>query len=58
VKKLVEAVVSFQENSIAIIDEMRTLSAKNELEVRDAVEDGKRRLVSLQHKVARLPSVS
>jgi hypothetical protein len=58
VKKLVDAVVSFQENSLNIIEEMRTLSAKNELEVRDAVEDGKRRMAALQQKVASLPRLS
>lgn len=56
VKKLVDAVVSFQEKSYSIIEEMRTLSAKNELELRDVVEDGKRRLAQLQQNAAALPA--
>ena len=47
VKKLVESVVNYQERSREIIDEMRTLSTKNASEIRDAVEDGKRRLARL-----------
>lgn len=56
VRKLVDAVVDFQERSYEIIDEMRDLSAKNEQEVTAAVEDGKRRFVALQTRVARLPA--
>jgi len=48
VKKLVEAVVGFQEKSRLMIDEMRRASSRNELEIREAVEDGKRRLAALQ----------
>ncbi len=44
VKKLVDSVVNFQEKSHAIIGEMRTLATKNSEEIRDAVEDGKRRM--------------
>ena len=47
VKKLVDSVVNFQEKSQIIIEEMRKLSTKNSAEIRDAVEDGKRRLASL-----------
>ncbi len=47
VKKLVDSVVNFQVKSTEIIDEMRTLSTKNSAEIRDAVEDGKRRLARL-----------
>lgn len=47
VKKLVDSVVSFQEKSIAIVDEMRKLSTQNSAEIRDAVEDGKRRIAKL-----------
>jgi hypothetical protein len=47
VKKLVDSVVSFQEKSRSIIDEMRTASTKNSAEIRDAVEDGKQRLARL-----------
>lgn len=47
VKMLVDSVTQYQERSRAIIDEMRDLSTKNAAEIRDAVEDGKRRLASL-----------
>ncbi|SFZ84345.1 hypothetical protein SAMN02983003_1957 [Devosia enhydra] len=47
VKKLVDSVVSFQEKSRTIINEMRVLSTKNSAEIRDAVEDGKARLARL-----------
>jgi hypothetical protein len=47
VKKLVDSVVSYQERSIGIIAEMRKLSTQNSAEIRDAVEDGKRRLALL-----------
>ncbi len=47
VKMLVDSVVSFQERSQQIIAEMRVLSTKNSEEIREAVEDGKRRLTKL-----------
>ena len=47
VKKLVDSVVNFQEKSQSIITEMRAASTKNSAEIRDAVEDGKRRLAQL-----------
>lgn len=47
VKKLLDAVLQFQEKSRALIIEMRELSAKNEEEIRNAVEAGKRRMVEL-----------
>lgn len=47
VRKLVDSVVDFQERSRAIINEMRVASTKNSAEIRDAVEDGKRRLATL-----------
>ena len=47
VKKLVDSVVSFQEHSISIISEMRAQATKNSAEIRDAVEDGKKRLATL-----------
>ncbi len=47
VKKLVDSVVTFQERSTEIIDEMRTLATKNSEEIRTAVEDGKRRMARL-----------
>ncbi|HWA19316.1 MAG TPA: cell surface protein [Devosia sp.] len=47
VKKLVDSVINFQEKSRTIIAEMRELSTKNSAEIRDAVEDGKKRLAAL-----------
>ena len=47
VKKLVDSVVNFQERSYAIIEEMRVMATKNSAEIRDAVEDGKRRLAKM-----------
>jgi len=47
VKKLVDSVVNFQEKSQVIIEEMRKLSTQNSAEIRDAVEDGKKRLAQL-----------
>ena len=50
IKRLVESVVNYQEESREIIDEMRTLSTVNAQEIRDTVEDGKRRLARLAEK--------
>ena len=47
VKKLVDSVVGFQERSIGIVAEMRKLSTQNATEIRDAVEDGKKRIARL-----------
>ncbi|WP_295383937.1 cell surface protein [uncultured Thiodictyon sp.] len=47
VKKLVESVVSWQTKSHEIIEEMRQQSTQNANEIRDAVEDGKRKLARL-----------
>lgn len=47
VKKLVDSVVNYQERSIGIIAEMRKLATQNSVEIRDAVEDGKKRLAHL-----------
>jgi hypothetical protein len=47
VKKLVDSVVSYQEHAQTIIDEMRQMATKNSAEIRDAVEDGKRRVAKL-----------
>lgn len=54
VKKLVDSVVEYQERSKDIIAEMRELSTKNAAEIRDAVEDGKRRLAKLARSGDRL----
>jgi hypothetical protein len=47
VKKLVDSVVNYQERSRDIIEEMRKLSTQNAQDIRDAVEDGKRRMARL-----------
>jgi hypothetical protein len=47
VKKLVDSVVDYQERSQRIIDEMRHMATVNSAEIRDAVEDGKRRIATL-----------
>jgi len=47
VKTLVDSVVNYQVRSREIIDEMRVMSTRNAEEIRDAVEDGKRRLARL-----------
>jgi len=55
VKKLVDAVVNYQDKSRALIAELRDLSTKNEQEISAAVEVGKRRLVELTKAGASLP---
>ena len=47
VKKLLDSVINFQEKSRSLITEMRELSTRNEQEISQAVEDGKRRMVRL-----------
>jgi hypothetical protein len=47
VKRLVDSVVSYQEQSRQIIAEMRRQSTRNAEEIREAVEDGKRQLARL-----------
>ncbi len=47
VKMLVDSVVSYQERTQTIIAEMRKLATQNSEEIREAVEDGKRRLTKL-----------
>ena len=47
VRKLVDSVISFQEHSRTIINEMRVQATRNSAEIRDAVEDGKKRLAQL-----------
>ena len=44
VKKLLDSVVNFQERSTDIIAEMRKLATQNSSEIRDAVEDSKKRM--------------
>lgn len=55
VKKLVDSVIRFQENSLGIIEEMRTLSTRNSEEIRNAVEEGKQRLSRLVNEGKALP---
>jgi hypothetical protein len=47
VKKLVDSVVNFQERSVEIVAEMRKAATKNSEEIRDAVEEGRQRMVRL-----------
>jgi hypothetical protein len=47
VKKLLDSVINFQDKSRALIADLRQLSARNEEEIRLAVENGKRRMVEL-----------
>ena len=47
VKKLLDAVVAYQERSQDIIAEMRVMATENSAEIRVIVEDGKRRLARL-----------
>lgn len=47
VKMLVDSVIDFQERSAEIIAEMREQATRNSAEIREAVEDGKRRLARL-----------
>lgn len=54
VKMLVDSVVNYQERTQTIIAEMRDLSTKNSQEIREAVEDGKRRLTKLVNDGAAL----
>jgi hypothetical protein len=56
VKKLVDSVITFQERSQEIVTEMRQLSTKNSAEIRDAVEEGKRRIARLVAEGRALPA--
>jgi hypothetical protein len=58
VKKLVDSVITFQERSTEIIAEMRKLSTQNSAEIRDAVEDGKKRIARLIAAGETLPQAS
>jgi hypothetical protein len=60
VKRLVDSVVAWQTKSHEIIEEMRRQSTQNANEIREAVEDGKRKLARLaeQGKGLDLPIVS
>jgi len=52
VKKLVDSVVAYQERSVEIIEEMRKLATQNSKEIKEYVEDGKRRLTKLVERGA------
>jgi hypothetical protein len=56
VKKLVESVVGYQERAQSIIEEMRKAATQNSAEIRDSVEDGKRRIAKLIADGKALPS--
>ena len=56
VKKLVDSVINFQERSTEIIAEMRKLSTQNSAEIRDAVEEGKKRMARLMAAADTLPN--
>ncbi|MBX2846997.1 MAG: hypothetical protein KTR16_01655 [Acidiferrobacterales bacterium] len=55
VKKLVDSVVNFQLRTTEIIEEMRLHSTKNAEEIRDSVEDGKKRLAAIINRGNSLP---
>ncbi|PVE20560.1 cell surface protein [Microvirga sp. KLBC 81] len=56
VKKLVDSVITFQERSLEIVGEMRRLATQNSAEIRDAVEEGKRRIARLVAEGEALPT--
>jgi hypothetical protein len=58
VKKLVDSVVTFQERSTEIIAEMRKLSTQNSTEIREAVEQGKKRMARLIEAADTLPAAA
>lgn len=58
VRKLVDSVVTFQERSREIIAEMRKLSTQNSAEIRDAVEEGKKRVARLAADAQDLPAAA
>ena len=58
VKKLVDSVVNFQERSTEIIAEMRKLATQNSSEIRDAVEDSKKRMARLIAAADTLPAAA
>ena len=58
VKRLVDSVVNFQERSTEIIAEMRKLATQNSAEIRDAVEESKKRMARLIAAADTLPSVA
>lgn len=55
VRQLIDSVVNFQVRSGEIIAEMRKLATQNSQEIRDAVEEGKRRIARLAAEADTLP---
>ncbi len=55
VRKLVDSVITFQERSLEIVNEMRQLATQNSAEIRNAVEEGKRRVARLVAQGQALP---
>jgi ribosomal protein S6 len=49
-------VVNYQERAQSIIEEMRKAATRNSAEIRDSVEDGKRRIAKLIADGKALPS--
>lgn len=58
VKKLLDSVINFQERSTDIISEMRKLATQNSSEIRDAVEDSKKRMARLIAAADALPAAA
>jgi hypothetical protein len=56
VRKLVDSVITFQERSLEIVTEMRQEATRNSAEIRDAVEEGKRRIARLVAEGRALPA--
>jgi hypothetical protein len=56
VKKLVDSIINFQQRSHTLVEEMRQAATRNADEVRQAVEDGKRRLAELARQAGALPA--
>ncbi|MFH5923057.1 hypothetical protein [Roseomonas xinghualingensis] len=56
VKRLVDSVVSYQERSREIIDEMRRAATENSQEISRSVEEAKRRLARLAREGTALPA--
>ena len=58
VRKLGDPVITFQERSQEIIGQMRRRATQNSAEIRDAVEDGKRRIARLVAAGQGLPAAA
>ncbi len=58
VKKLVDAIIAYQERSTDIIKEARVASTKNAEEIHDVVEDGKQRMAKLAERAGSTTQVN